>query len=114
MISLKVHRIDKYLLAILSMVMLLHSVSLYSLPTGSSDESTAIETSHDLDDQEVQLQAYDALIPNAQGVASMVLYLIHEVVLLHEYNYQAPPVQLDYQNQFREVLFPFIISPNAP
>ena len=114
MISPKVHRIDKYLLAILSVVMLLHSVSLYALPTEITDEQTSIEATDEFDDQQVQIQAYDALIPNFQGMAPIVLYLIHEVVLLEVCDYQEHPVQLDYQDQFRKVLFPFIISPNAP
>ena len=94
--------------------MLLHSVSIYALPTDVTDGQTSIEATDELDDQQVQLQAYDALIPSFQGMAPMVLYLIHEVVLLEECDYQDHPVQLDYQDQFRKVLFPFIISPNAP
>ena len=108
------HQFDKYLLAMLSIVVLLHSVSLYSLPVESTDIQTSVEATHDIDDQQVQLKAYDALIPSFQGIAPMVLYYIHEVVLLNESDYQEFPVQVDYQNQFLEVLFPLIISPNAP
>ena len=68
----------------------------------------------DAEQQEVQLQSYDALIPTFQSMTPTVLYFIQEVVLLSEAEYQEIPVPRLFENQFLEVLFPLIISPNAP
>lgn len=107
-------RINKYILTWLSLTVLMHSISWYSLPAEVAVDDTAIETSHDSGEQLMPLKAYDALIPSIQGMAPMVLYFIHEVVLLSEFEYKEVPVHNDFENQFLKILFPLIISPNAP
>ncbi len=92
----------------------MHSISLYSLPDEGTSDNTAIETSHESGDQLLPLKAYDALIPSFQGMAPMVLYFIHEVVLLSEFEFKELPVHTGSENQFLKILFPLIISPNAP
>jgi hypothetical protein len=68
----------------------------------------------DHNSQELQPQAYDALIPSFQGMAPLVLYYIHEVVLLTEAEYHEIPLRPQPEKGFLEILFPLIISPNAP
>ena len=84
------------------------------MPVETAEEPTSIETTHDTDQQVLALKAFDALIPTFQVMAPMVLYFIHEVVLLSESRYQEYPAPIDFANQYLEILFPLIISPNAP
>lgn len=107
-------RISKSILTILSLPVLLYSISMYSLPAEVTGEASSIEATQEAEHQTVQLQAFDALIPSFLGMAPMVLYFIHEVVLLSEAEYQEQPVKVDYENRFLEILFPLIIGPNAP
>lgn len=108
-------RISKSILTILSLPVLLYSISIYSLPAEVTEEVNSIETAtQEAEHQTAQLQAFDALIPSFPGMAPMVLYFIHEVVLLSEAEYQERPVKVDYENRFLEILFPLIIGPNAP
>lgn len=84
------------------------------MPSETSMEATSIETTHDTDQQQFQLKAFDALIPTFQVMAPMVLYLINEVVVLSETRYLEHPAPIDFENRYLELLFPLIISPNAP
>ena len=106
--------VSKYILTLLSLTVLLHSVSLYAMPVEVTEEPTSVETTHDTGQQVLQLKTFDALIPTFQVMAPMVLYFIHEVVLLSESQYLEHPAPIDYENQYLEMLFPLIISPNAP
>jgi len=101
------------MLTLISLMMLFHSVSLYAAPTSASEACT-IEMTEDADHQETQLQAYDALIPAAQGMAPLVLHFLNELVLFSEAECQETTVQVFFENRYLGVLFPLIISPNAP
>ncbi len=92
----------------------MYSVSLYTLPISDLADQESAEMTQDDENQVFQLQAYDALIPAVQGMAPLVLYFLSEVVLLKESEYQEMPSKASYENQYLEVLFPLIISPNAP
>ena len=113
MIRPVVIRLNKSILTLISLTVLVHSMTIYATPS-AQDETVQVETTADVEHQELQLQAYDALIPTFQSMAPMVLYYIHEVVLLSEAEYQELPAPDQPENHFLEVLFPLIISPNAP
>jgi hypothetical protein len=99
---------------LLSLTVLLHSVSIYAMPMEVTDDVTSLETTHDTEQPVTLLKALDALIPSIQAMAPIVLYFIHEVVLLNEHQYLELPVSNGHENQYLEILFPLIISPNAP
>ena len=107
-------RFNNIILASISLIMLFHSMSLYAVPASERAEVVQTEQAQDVDDEEQVLQTYDALIPTVQGMTPLVLYFIHEVVLLSESKYQEAQIPNYYQNHLLEVLFPRIISPNAP
>ena len=107
-------QLSKYILNLLSITVLLHSISVYAMPVEVTEEPTSIETTHNTDQQVIQLQSYDALVPGFQVMAPMVLYFIHEVVILGEHQYLEYQVTDDHENQYLEILFPLIIGPNAP
>ena len=102
------------LLTLISLIVLLHSMSIYAVTAVDDDGKLQVEQAQDTDSQEPQLQAYDALIPTFQGMAPLVLYFIHEVVLISEPEYLVVQAPDYHENHCREVLFPRIISPNAP
>ncbi|GJM28635.1 MAG: hypothetical protein DHS20C17_12700 [Cyclobacteriaceae bacterium] len=106
--------INKFILTLISLIVFLHSVSLYTVPEKQPEEAASIEMTQDDNRQEIQIQAYDALIPSIQGVTPLVWYFIHEVVLLTEAVYHEMPVRTQPENRFLEILFPLIISPNGP
>ena len=106
--------INKSILTIISLTVLLHSVSHYAVYEDGSYQPEAIEMTQGDDSEELQLQAYDALIPSIQGMTTLVLYFIHEVVLITEAEFHEIPVQLRPENRFLKILFPLIIGPNAP
>lgn len=106
--------LNKSILTLISLTVLVHSMSLYAAPPPSGEKLDQIELSGDLDDQKLQVRIYDALIPTFLGMAPMVLYFIQDIVLLGETDYQIKPVAPHYENRFLEILFPLIISPNAP
>lgn len=114
MLSTVADRFHKSILTLISLMMLFHGVSLYAAPTSASEACTSIEMTEDVDHQDTQLQAYDALIPAAQGMAPLVLHFLNELVLFSEAEYQEITVQVFFENRFLGVLFPLIISPNAP
>ena len=107
-------RFNNIILAAISLIMLFHSMSLYAVSAPDREESVKTEQAQDVDDEEQLLQTYDALIPTFQGMTPLVLYFINEVVLLSECEYQETQIPNYYQNHLLEVLFPRIISPNAP
>lgn len=112
--SAKVQLINKSILTIISLTVLLHSISLYSVYEEEYCQTEAIEMTQGDDSEELQLQAYDALIPSIQGMTPLVLYFIHEVVLITEAEFHEIPVRLQPENRFLKILFPLIIGPNAP
>jgi len=114
MINPVADRLYKFLLTLVSLIVLLHSISLYTLPVSDLADQESAEMTQDDDRQGFQLQAYEALIPAVQGMAPLVLYFLSEVVLLNESEYQEMPSKVSYENRYLEVLFPLIISPNAP
>ena len=107
-------RFHKFLLTVISLVVLFHSISLYASPTSALEKCISIEMTEDVDHQETQVRAYDALIPAVQGMAPLVWHFLNEVVLLSEAEYQEMPFQTSDENRYLETLFPLIISPNAP
>jgi hypothetical protein len=107
-------RFHKFILTLISLMVLFHSISLYAVPKSDSEECNSIEMTEDVDHQETQIQAYEALIPTVQGMAPLVWHFLNEVVLLSEAEYQEMPFQASDENRYLETLFPLIISPNAP
>ena len=107
-------RFNNFILVSISVLMLFHSMSLYAVPVADIEEEVQTEQAQDIDDEQQLLKTYDALIPTFQGMTPLVLYFIQEVVLLSESEYQEIQVPNHYQNHLLEVLFPRIISPNAP
>ena len=107
-------RFNKFILASIGLVMLLHGISLYAVQGADADLAAAEEQAQDVDDEEQLLQVYEALIPTLQGMTPLVLYFINEVVLLSESEFQEIIEPDLYQNHLLQVLFPRIISPNAP
>jgi len=114
MISSVSDPLQRILLTTISLVVLLHSISLYSLPTMDPEEVSSVEMAEDVDHQDFQLKSYDALIPTFQGTAPLALYFLTEVQLLSEEQYQEAPFQISYEDRYLEILFPLIIGPNAP
>ena len=106
--------INRSLLTIISLTVLLHSISVYTVSEAELCHPEGIEMTQGNDGEELQLKAYDALIPSIQGMTPLVLYFIHEVVLITEAEFQEIPVQLQPENRFLQILFPLIIGPNAP
>jgi len=107
-------KLSKSILTLMSLIVLLHSVSIYAMPMEVAEDVTSLETTHDTDQPVTLLKALDALIPSFQAMAPVVLYFIHEVVLLNEHQYREHTVSDGHENQYLEILFPLIISPNAP
>jgi len=96
-------------------MVLLHSVSVYAAPERLVEESPdSIEMTQDEDGQDLQLKAYDALIPSVQGMTPLVWFFIHEVVLITEAEFHELPEPVKPENRFLKILFPLIIGPNAP
>ncbi len=114
MISAVADRFHKSILTLITLMMLFHSISLYAAPKSASEECASKEMNEDVDHQETRLQVYDALIPAAQGMAPLVLHFLSELVLFGEAEYQEIPVPVFFENRYLGVLFPLIISPNAP
>jgi hypothetical protein len=114
MISPVPETFNKSILTLISLIVLFHSMSIYAAQTTVAEEISQVEATQEAEDQGLQLRAYDALIPTFHSMAPLVLYLIHEVVLLSEAKYQEMPSPNYYENHFLNVLFPLIISPNAP
>ena len=81
-------------------------MSLYAVPSTKINEAAPVEPTQDTDDPDIQLQAYDALLPSFQSMAPLVLYFIHEVELISEAEYQEIQVPERHDNHFLEVLFP--------
>ena len=106
--------INKSILTIISLAVLLHSISLYTVSEAELCQPETIEMTQGDDGEELQLQAYDALIPSIQGMTPLVLYFINEVVLITEAEFHETPVQLQPENRLLKILFPLIIGPNAP
>ena len=91
MINPVADRLYKFLLTLVSLIVLLHSISLYTLPVSDLADQESAEMTQDDDRQGFQLQAYEALIPAVQGMAPLVLHFLSEVVLLNETEYQERP-----------------------
>jgi hypothetical protein len=114
MISQVTNRIHKVLLTLVSLVVLLHSVSLYSLSSSNHEEMDAVEMTEDVEHQEIVVEAFEALIPSFHCMAPLALYFLNNVVLLSEAEYQERQMPDIYEHRYLDILFPLIISPNAP
>ena len=105
----------KLFLLMIGMVILVHSMSLYAVPMGQTvSEQDDVEMSQELPGDEEQMYAYDALMPSVQIAQAAVLFYLREVVVEQEpeiYHHQPEEV---IANRYLDLLFPRIISPNAP
>ena len=112
--NLVLQRFNKFIFASIGLIVLLHGMTLYAVQAADADITAPQEQTQDVDEEEQLLQVYEALIPTFQGMSPLVLYFINEVALLSESEFQEITVPDLYQNHLLQVLFPRIISPNAP
>ncbi len=105
----------RLLLLTLGLVLLVHSISIYTVSGAVIKQGQEnIEMTEELPGDDEQVVAYDAVVPSVQIAQSAVLFYLHEVVS------EQPPVVHYYRtqetinNRYLDLLFPRIISPNAP
>lgn len=106
----------KLFLVVIGLVILVHSMSLYALPVSVETpvDQNDIEMTQELPGDQEQLYAYDALMPSVQIAQAAVLFYLREVVVEQEpviHHHWAPET---IANRYLDLLFPRIISPNAP
>ena len=72
------------------------------------------EMTEELPGDDEQVYAYDAVVPSLQIAQSAVLFYLHEVVSEQEPVVHFHRTQETISNRYLDLLFPRIISPNAP
>ena len=105
----------KFFLLIIGMVILVHSMSLYAVPAPQTlSAPDDMEMSQEFPGDEEQLYAYDALMPSVQIAQTAVLFYLREVVVEQEPELHHHQTEEIFTNRYLDLLFPRIISPNAP
>ena len=106
----------KLFLLTINLVLLIHSVSIYTVSgaTFMDQSKDNTEMTEELPGDDEQVVAYDAVVPSLQIAQSAVLFYLHEVVSEQEPVFHYHRTQETISNRYLDLLFPRIISPNAP
>ena len=84
----------------------------------STDQNRVLQKSlaeQEDSDQQVHFQAFQAVVPIVKVIVGHELYLIFELTLLAEFDFEQEPDQLDlYRDSYLRILFGRIISIHAP
>lgn len=104
----------RLILTLTGLVVFLHGISLYALPSASEFQEADMEMSEETSEQTAQVYAYDAVVPVVQFTLPHIWYCLGEIV---EVSVSEFPVYHSLEavtGRFFDLLFPHIISPNAP
>ena len=101
-------------LILTGLVIFLHGISLYALPVAADHHLEDTEMTEETSEQSAHIYAFDAVVPVVQYISPHIWHYLGEVVVLtvaefpHYTHLEAIP------GSFFDLLFPHIISPNAP
>lgn len=104
----------KLILTLVGLLVFLHSVSLYALPVTPDYQVQETEMTEEKGEETSHLYSFDALVPAVQYIQSHIWHYVGEVVVVTQADFEYF-VDLDaISGGSLELLFPHIISPNAP
>lgn len=104
----------KTILTLAGLVIFIHSISLYAVPVPDIEISVDTEMTEEHSNEALVIHAFDAVVPAIQYVHPFGWIYLGEVVIDHEPEFKDYAPEGYSHHGYLEVLFPKIISPNAP
>ncbi len=106
--------LNRLILLIAGALMVYQSTAIYAVNLPEATVLNDIELSEESSDDQLKLSAYEAVVPVVQDVQSSVRYLLGEVVVITKPTFQQYFGDTENIPGNLHLLFPKIISPNAP